>query len=374
MDDRFDQTEWYLIGSAVAHVATQTVTPTEVPPSVPVATQTVQDAAAAAVAAAATPQMMFMVGAGGAVTATALAGAMLYRWWRRPWDGSMLKPQAASPETAPPAERVPPLAHAENETHGESILPTDLSPPAASPETGSPAEQAPVPALLESEIHGQRSIPMDLHPPVTSRSEFAPPALLMGPPVMVQRLTLLDWQLPFETQPPEVRQGMVPAAAPQHDEASQTQASCTATLAAANANAAAKRTRLRQAYACAVVAAVGVTAAVSIGLLGRQLARVAGAHSKSATKPHVASTLPVQRKALATVQPSMTQPAQPVPSYVPAPSSSLCSVDVGFEIMRATGSRLAQPSCQQAEVYVLRGIVRPPLPTSSRIFRVLPRQ
>merc|ERR1712187_114628 len=98
---------------------------------------------------------------------------------------------------------------------------------------------------------------------------------------------------------------------------------------------------------------------------------------------------------------TVTQQAQPTPSIVKQASPELMSqsasqkfvpkfpnvqlqqpclhipntvsVDVGFEIMRASALSPGKPLSHRADVYINNGIVRPPPPTTSRIFRIIPR-
>eukprot|EP00931_Biecheleriopsis_adriatica_P107221 TRINITY_DN81568_c0_g1_i1.p1 TRINITY_DN81568_c0_g1~~TRINITY_DN81568_c0_g1_i1.p1 ORF type:complete len:345 (+),score=68.23 TRINITY_DN81568_c0_g1_i1:174-1208(+) len=344
MEAAGDQADWFFIGTVV-EAATQTVLPEASTDSASAATQTVQDAI---VAATVTKAISVPGGAGFGVgysvaAAAALAGvvgvsagAFLMHRWKRPAavPGTLAEPVV--PETA-------------RETTTEWL-------------------QSAVPSLTAMEL-GLPPIPVRLEMPPPPVPPLQPPLLPVQAPV----------QAPVQLAPQAAAASDVPA----------------------------RPVEQSRFYQACAVAGLGLTALASAGLLGRWLWKRAApglaAQTRKVTLP-VPKIEPicqprVQERSIA--QPiqqgvpiavrmkpmALPEPAwKAVASYPPSdlsgrggssarltPDLTAGGVDVGFEIMRRSTAFRKSPSCE-AEVYIVDGIVRPKPPTSSHIFRVLPKQ
>lgn len=330
MDSSGEGTDWFFIGTAV-EAATQTSLTVASEP-VTAATQTVQAAVAPCVAdAGSTVAAMAVAGFVGVS-----AGALFVRWW--------------------------------TDNSSKDVVPASVS-------FADSGDVMASPAVVPQDFVPQPSLPLKEWLPY-----FAIPPLPALEPVIPGSFPRLELVQPCIAPFPEWFS--FPQTAPS----------------------AFSSPRPSQPLLAGAVVGLGFAALASAGLLGRWLWKRAGIGravqcqktSLGAPKVHAAVTLTnVQESRSSAGMKDFVVASRKVVSQIPAPlpkqkaaggqpmddppgkhlSPDIMegSVDIGFEILRRAGRSKSGASCQ-ADVYVLGGIVRPAPPTSSHIFRMLPKQ
>lgn len=350
MDSSGEGADWFFIGTAV-EAATQTSLPVGSEP-ITAATQTVQAAAAAAPCIADLGNTL----AGNTLAAVAVAGvagvsagALFVHWWT----------SRSSIKVVPASE---PLADSGGVLTSPGVVSQEFVPQPSLP----PKDWLPYFAIA----------PLPLLEPVLPRLW---PRLELMPPCTVP---IAEW---FSSPP---------CAAPIPERFSSSQTS---------PNAPASFQPSRPLLAGAVVG-LGFAALASAGLLGRWLWKRAGIGLAAQCQKSSLCT-PKVNDAMIFANVQQSRSSAGVNAFAASSSKSVCQmpspiskekavrrwpagdlsgrrfspdlteggVDVGFEILRRAGRARSGASCQ-AEVYVLGGIVRPAPPTSSHIFRMLPKQ
>lgn len=330
MDSSGEGTDWFFIGTAV-EAATQTSLPAASEP-VTAATQTVQAAVAPCIADAGST--VAAVAVAGVVGVS--AGALFVRWW----TGNSSK----------------------------KVVPADV-------------------------------------PSADTGGMMASPAVVPHGFVPQPSLPLKEW-LPHFAIPLPALEPVIPGSCPRLEFVQTCTAPFPEWFTSPQTAPSAFSHRPSQPVLAGAVVGLGFAALASAGLLGRWLWKRAGIGravqcqkaSLGAPKPKVHGVVTlakVQEYRSSADMKEFVAASRKVVSRMPAPllkqeaagrqpvgnlpgknlSSDLTegSVDIGFEILRRAGRSKGVASCQ-AEIYVLGGIVRPAPPTSSHIFRMLPKQ